>query len=66
MEVSDFDFENLYSTFESSITTKIDKKKYNQFSDFNNNNKFSIALEGLQTSQDTSGVQANLKYTNKF
>ena len=31
MEVSDFDFENLYSTFESSITTKIDKKKYNQF-----------------------------------
>ena len=33
---------------------------------FNNNNKFSIALEGLQTSQDTSGVQANLKYTNKF
>ena len=25
--------------------------------------KFSMALDGLQTSQDTSGVQANLKYS---
>ena len=31
METSDFDFEKLYAIFESSITTKIDKKKYNQF-----------------------------------
>ena len=33
---------------------------------FNNNSKFSIALEGLQTSQDTSGIQANLKYSQSF
>lgn len=31
METSDFDFKKLYTIFESSITTKIDKKKYNQF-----------------------------------
>ena len=31
METSDLDFEKLYINFESSITTKIDKKKYNQF-----------------------------------
>ena len=31
METSDFDFEKLYTIFESSITNKIDKKKYNQF-----------------------------------
>jgi len=33
---------------------------------FNGNSKFSIALDGLQTSQDTSGIQANLKYKHKF
>jgi len=31
METLDFDFEKLYEIFESSITTKIDKKEYNQF-----------------------------------
>ena len=31
MQASDFDLEKLYAIFESSITTKIDKKKYNQF-----------------------------------
>ena len=31
METLGFDFEELYAIFESSITTKIDKKKYNQF-----------------------------------
>ena len=30
------------------------------------NNKLSMALNGLQTSQDTSGIQANLKYSHKF
>ena len=33
---------------------------------FNNNGKFSIAIDGLQTTQDTSGIQANLKYTQRF
>ena len=30
------------------------------------NSKFSMALDGLQTSQDTSGFQANLKYSHQF
>ena len=33
---------------------------------FSQNSKFSMALDGLQTSQDTSGVQANLKYSQRF
>ena len=33
---------------------------------FSKNNKLSMALNGLQTSQDTSGIQANLKYSHKF
>ena len=33
---------------------------------FSKNSKFSMALDGLQTSQDTSGIQANLKYSHKF
>ena len=33
---------------------------------FSENSKFSMALDGLQTSQDTSGIQANLKYSHRF
>ena len=33
---------------------------------FSKKSKFSIALDGLQTSQDTSGIQANLKYSHRF
>jgi len=33
---------------------------------FSKNNTFSMALDGLQTSQDTSGIQANLIYKYKF
>ena len=33
---------------------------------FSQNSKFSMALDGLQTSQDTSGIQANLKYSYRF
>ena len=33
---------------------------------FSKNSKFSMALDGLQTSQDTSGIQANLKYSHRF
>ena len=33
---------------------------------FSKNNTFSMALDGLQTSQDTSGIQANLNYNYKF
>ena len=33
---------------------------------FSENIKFSMALDGLKTSQDTSGIQANLKYSHKF
>ena len=33
---------------------------------FSQNNKFSMALDGLHTTQDTSGIQANLKYSHKF
>ena len=33
---------------------------------FSKNSKFSMAFDGLQTSQDTSGIQANLKYSQKF
>ena len=33
---------------------------------FSKNNTFSMALDGLQTSQDTSGIQANLTYKYKF
>ena len=30
------------------------------------NNIFLMSLDGLQTSQDTSGLQANLSYISKF
>ena len=33
---------------------------------FSENNSFAIVFDGLQTSQDTSGVQANLNYSYKF
>ena len=33
---------------------------------FSKNSIFSIAFQGLQTTQDTSGIQANLKYSQKF
>ena len=33
---------------------------------FSKKSKLSMALNGLQTSQDTSGIQANLKYSHKF
>ena len=33
---------------------------------FSQNSKFSMALDGLQTSQDTSGIKANLKYSHRF
>jgi hypothetical protein len=33
---------------------------------FSKNNIFLISLDGLQTSQDTSGLQANLSYISKF
>ncbi len=33
---------------------------------FSKNSKFSMALDGIQTSQDTSGLQANLKYFHRF
>ena len=33
---------------------------------FSKNSKFSMALDGLQTTQDTSGIQANLKYSQSF
>ncbi len=33
---------------------------------FSKNSKFSMSLDGLQTSQDTSGIQGNLKYSHKF
>ena len=31
METSDFDFENLFSIFESSITSSLEKKSYDEF-----------------------------------
>ncbi|MDA7562390.1 hypothetical protein N8727_02450 [Candidatus Pelagibacter sp.] len=33
---------------------------------FSKNNIFLVSLDGLQTSQDTSGIQANLNYNYKF
>ena len=33
---------------------------------FSKNNIFLMSLDGLQTSQDTSGIQANLNYNYKF
>ena len=33
---------------------------------FSKNNIFLVSLDGLQTSQDTSGLQANLSYISKF
>ncbi len=33
---------------------------------FSENSKFTTAFDGLQTSQDTSGIQANLKYSQRF
>ena len=33
---------------------------------FSKNNIFLMSLDGLQTSQDTSGLQANLSYISKF
>ena len=33
---------------------------------FSKNNIFLVSLDGLQTSQDTSGIQANLNYNFKF
>ena len=33
---------------------------------FSENSKFSMALDGLQTSQKTSGIKANLKYSQRF
>ena len=33
---------------------------------FSQNKKFSLALDGLHTTQDTSGIQGNLKYSHKF
>jgi len=33
---------------------------------FSKNNNLSFAVDGIQTSQDTSGAQANLKYSYKF
>ena len=33
---------------------------------FSKNDIFLISLDGLQTSQDTSGLQANLSYISKF
>ena len=33
---------------------------------FSQNKKFSLALDGLHTTQDTSGIQANLKYSQSF
>ena len=33
---------------------------------FSKNNIFLMSLDGLQTSQDTRGLQANLNYNFKF
>ena len=33
---------------------------------FSQNRKFLMALDGLYTSQDTSGIKANLKYSHRF
>ena len=33
---------------------------------FSKNNIFLVSLDGLQTNQDTSGIQANLSYISKF
>ncbi len=33
---------------------------------FSQNNKFSVSLDGLHTTQDANSVQANLKYSHKF
>ena len=39
---------------------------FNYDYNFSQNNKFSMALDGHHTTQDTSGIQANLKYSHKF
>ncbi len=33
---------------------------------FSQNSKFSVALDGLHTTQDTNSIKANLKYSHKF
>ena len=33
---------------------------------FSKNSKFTVALDGLSTTQDTGGIQANLKYSQRF